>query len=268
MFNNAKGGKVLIGNSEMYYAAFGNGEKNLVIILGLGDGLKSVKGQAITLASFYKEYANEYKVYVFGRKENLPSDYSIKEMASDQKTAMNLLGLKSACVMGVSLGGMIAQQMAIEFPEVIEKLVIGVSVSRPNDTVKKVVRDWIELAKNGNHKELIEDTMQKTYTPERYKKFKVWMPLITMFGKPKSFERFIIQAEACLEHNAYDELHRINCPTLIIGGDSDKVVGISSSEEMAEKIKGSKLIIYKGLGHGAYEETKDFNHQVMKFLEE
>jgi pimeloyl-ACP methyl ester carboxylesterase len=53
---------------------------------------------------------------------------------------------------------------------------------------------------------------------------------------------------------------------LVIGGGSDAVVGKNASEEMAEKIKGSKLIIYEGLGHGAYEEAKDFNYQVMKFL--
>ena len=78
--------------------------------------------------------------------------------------------------------------------------------------------------------------------------------------------RFIIQANACTQHNTYNELDRIRCETLVIGGDSDKVVGKNSSEEIAEKIPTSKLVIFKGLGHMAYEEAKDFNHQVLSFL--
>lgn len=57
--------------------------------------------------------------------------------------------------------------------------------------------------------------------------------LITKIGRPESLDRFIIQAHACLNHNAYKELNRISCPTLVIGGDSDKVVGENTSEEMA-----------------------------------
>ena len=69
-----------------------------------------------------------------------------------------------------------------------------------------------------------------------------------------------------MSHDAYGELDRITCPTLVIGGDSDNVVGRNSSEEMAERIKDSILVVYEGLGHGAYEETKDFNLQVERFL--
>ena len=56
-----------------------------------------------------------------------------------------------------------------------------------------------------------------------------------------------------MRHNAYNELDRIKCETLVIGGDSDKIVGKNSLEEIAERIPGSKLVILKGLGHMAYE---------------
>ena len=96
----------------------------------------------------------------------------------------------------------------------------------------------------------------------------VWLfyPILIRTGRPSDFNRFIIQANSCLNHNAYDELNNIKSPTLIIGGDSDRIVGKNSSEEIADKIPQSKLIIYKGLGHGAYEEANDFNEQVLKFL--
>ena len=108
--------------------------------------------------------------------------------------------------------------------------------------------------------------MEKTFTEDKLKKYRVLYPILTRVGKPKNFNRLIVQANACLHHNTYDELDKIKCPTLVIGGDSDKVVGKNASKEMAIRINKSKLILYKGLGHGAYEEAKDFNQQVLSFL--
>lgn len=62
------------------------------------------------------------------------------------------------------------------------------------------------------------------------------------------------------------ELGKIKCKTLVLGGECDKVVGKNSSKEIAEKILGSKLVMFNGLGHMAYEEAKDFNDIVLKFL--
>ena len=77
----------------------------------------------------------------------------------------------------------------------------------------------------------------------------------------------IIQATACLTHNALDEISKIQCPTFVIGGDNDKIVGSSSSCELANHIAQSKLKIYNGLGHSTYEEAKDFNSQVLSFFD-
>lgn len=266
MFYEAKEGKVKVGSTGMDYVTFGKGQKPFIIIPGLGDGLKTVKGTQKVLARMYKLFAKEYKVYVFSRKNDIEEGYSTRDMAYDQKIAMENLGIKNAHIMGVSQGGMICQYIAIDYPEIIDKLVIGVSVSKQNDTMQKVVKNWIALAENNDYRNLIIDTMEKTFTGNKVKKYRKLYPVITRVGKPKSFKRFIIQANSCLNHNAYDELFKIKSPTLVIGGDSDNVVGKNASEEMSEKINESKLIIYKGLGHGAYEEAKDFNQQVLRFL--
>lgn len=268
MFNKPEGKTVKIGNTDMDYVVFGQGQKPLIILPGLGDGLKTVKGQlqARVLAKYYKQFAKDFKIYIFSRKNQLREGYSTREMARDQKLVMEKIGLQNADVMGVSQGGMIAQYLAIDYPDLIKKLIIGVSVSRQNETIQQVVKSWIGMAEFNDYKSLTIDTMEKTFSEKHLKKYRVFYPIISRMGKPKSFDRFLIQAEACLHHNAYEELKQIKCPTLIIGGDSDKVVGKNSSEEMTKKIENSKLVVYKGLGHGAYEETKDFNRQVINFL--
>ncbi|MBU5424797.1 alpha/beta hydrolase [Tissierella pigra] len=266
MFYGAKEGKVEIGATDMNYVTFGRGQKNLIIIPGLGDGLKTVKGTKILLTVMYKLFAKEHKVYFFSRKNYIEEGYSTREMAEDQRIAMENLGIQNAYVMGISQGGMISQYLAIDYPQMVDKLVIGVSVSKQNDNMQKVIKNWIALAKNNDYKNLIIDTMEKTFTENRLKKYRLLYPIVTKVGKPKDFNRFIIQANACLHHNSYDDLDKIKCSTLVIGGDSDKIVGENASKEMAERINKSKLILYKGLGHGAYEETKDFNRQVLRFL--
>ena len=84
-------------------------------------------------------------------------------------------------------------------------------------------------------------------------------------GKPKSFERFRIQAASCAAHDAYDRLDRIACPTLVIGGKDDRIVTGRASEEIAERIPGCRLFMYEGLGHGLYEEAPDFLRRVSAF---
>ena len=84
-------------------------------------------------------------------------------------------------------------------------------------------------------------------------------------GKPKSFDRFRIQAGSCITHNAYNELGKISCPTLVLGGTDDRIVTGQASEEMIPKIPGATLYMYDGLGHGLYEEAPDFLTRVAEF---
>ncbi len=267
MFYNAQNGNVKINDTDMDYICFGSGEKNLIMIPGLGDGLKTVKGTAIAFAMMYRKFAKNYKVYVFSRKNHITKGYSTRDMARDQIEAMKELGISKTSIMGVSQGGMIAQYIAIDYTEYVENLVLAVTLSRPNDTVLNAVNGWLEMAESNDYKNIFIDTTEKSYTENYLKKYRIFYPILSNIGKPKDLSRFIIQANACISHNAYNELSKITCPTLVIGGDSDNVVGKNSSEDIADAITQSKSVIYKGLGHMTYEEAKDFNEQVLDFLD-
>ena len=170
-----KNGYVAVGDTNMYYAAFGSGSKNLVVLPGLSDGLTTVKGKAWLLAPSYKRFFHEFTVYMFSRMNDMPEGYSIEDMADDQVTVMKNFGIDRACVLGVSQGGMIAQSIAIRHLEVVER------------------------------------------------------------------------------------------PTLILSGSDDKTVGNDAPHELKEGIADSELFVYEGLGHGAFEEAKDFYDRVLAF---
>ena len=268
MLWNAKNGTVPIDDTQMSYVCFGQGPEHFVLLPGLSDGLTTVKGKAVMLAKTYKPFFERFTVFMFSRKDDLPQGSSIREMAADQAAAMESLGMENACVMGVSQGGMIAQYLAIDHPHLVKKLVLAVTAPRANDMIRSAVGAWIELAKKGDHRQLMIDTAEKSYSEAWLKKYRKYYPLLGHLGKPKDYRRFLTNAEAILDFDAYDDLDQISCPALILAGKEDKIVGVKASYDRMEKIEGSRLHVYPGLGHAAYEEAPDFNERVLRFLME
>lgn len=265
MLYNVKTLTLKIGDTEMDYVSFGRGGKPLVLLPGLS--LRRVKGAGASLAYMYRIFAEEYKVYLFDRKEVLPDGYTVRDMARDTACAMQMLGLSNADVFGISQGGMIAQYLAIDHPQLVHKLVLGVTLSRENETARAAVERWIALAERGDYRALVLDLPEKMYSEAYRRKYQWLFPVLSKAGPPKgfSFGRFVTLARACLTCNTYDKLEQIKCPVLVLGGGQDKVVTGKASVEIAEKL-GCALYMYDELGHAAYEEAKDFNKRILAFL--
>lgn len=232
------------------------------------DGLATVKGKGAVMAAQNRLFLREYTVYVFSRKNNLPDSYSIREMADDQAEAMRTLGIGKASVVGVSEGGIIAQHLAADHADMVEKLVIAVSAPYANGTVRANVKYWIELAKQGNHKQLMTDIAEKYYSEAFLSRYRKLYPIIGTIGKPDDYHRFLVNAEAILGFDARNDVRRISCPVLIIAGGDDRIVGTQAANELNGIIPGSRLHVYPGLGHGAYEEAKDLKQRIYDFLED
>lgn len=265
MFYNAKNGTIPVGNTNMDYIRFGTGEKIMIMLPGVGDGFKTVKGTAVPFAFMYRSFAKKFTVYVFSRRNNLPQGFTTEDMAGDVKKAMDYLNISSACVVGVSQGGMIAVHLAADYPECAEKLVLAVTASHANETIKTVLGKWKAMAQQDRFKEIMIDSREKSYTEDYLKKYRLMYPFLPLI-KPKSLDRFIIQADSCLTHNACDKLEKIICPVMILGAAEDKIVTGEASLQLAERIAGSKVHIYPGYSHGVYEQAKDFNGRIFEFL--
>ena len=266
MLYNAKNGTAVLEGGTLNYIRFGTGKKNLLMLPGLGDGLKTVKGTALPMAVMYRMFAREFTVWAFSRRNEQKPGSTTREMAGDAALAMDALGIGKADVFGVSMGGMIAQWLAIDYPEKVDKLILAVTCAEPNPILTEAVEEWIALAKLGDHTGFMDSNLKRIYSEDYYRKNKWMAPIVGRLTKPKSYDRFFIQADACLTHDAHENLGEIQAPTLVIGGEQDQALGGEPSRQIAAAIPGAKLKMYPQWGHGVYEEEKEFNRLVLDFL--
>ena len=266
MFAGIKNGTVALGGDTMHYVRFGRGNKTLIMLPGLGDGLTTVKGTALPMALMYRAFAGAYTVHMFSRRNHIPEGYGTRDMARDLAEAMDTLGITQADIVGVSMGGMIAQHFAADYPGRIGKLVLVVTSAEPNATLTESVCEWKALAEQGDHTAFMDSNVRRIYSEDYYRKNKWLVQVMGKLTKPKSYDRFFVQADACLTHDAYESLPLIQAPTLVIGGEKDNALGGDPSREIAANIPGAELWMYAEWGHGLYEEAKDFNQVVLGFL--
>ena len=263
MFYGAKEGKLTVSGMQLDYITFGKGEKPLILIQGLNT--RGIRGAALSLAYMYRIFARDYKVYLFDRRPQVFPGITVRDMAMDVAAAMDVLGLRNAHVVGVSQGGMIAQYLAIDRPELVEKLVLAVTLCRNNATVVQVIGSWIQMAQAGHMQALVTDMAEKMYSDAYLKRYRPFLPLLTVLQKPKDVQRFVRLAQACLNCDTYGILQKIGCPVLVIGGAEDRIVTGEASRDLADRL-GCRLHMYEMLGHAAYEEAADFNRIVYDFL--
>lgn len=263
---HTKNGTLQMQDAQMDYIRFGSGGRNLVILPGLGDSLRTVKGTALPMAWMYRMFAKDFTVYAFSRKAPLQDGWTTRDMARDQTKAMEKLGIQNADVFGVSMGGMIAQYLAIDYPQKVGKLILAVTSSCPNPILTESVSEWIGFAQKGDHSGFMDSNLRRIYSKGYYRKYKWLAPVIGRLTKPKSYQRFYVQANACVTHDAVALLNRIQAPTLVMGGAQDMALGADASREIALRIPNAQLRMYEQWGHGVYEEAEDFNREMLDFL--
>lgn len=150
MLCNARNRQLTLDGAAVHYLQFGKGDRHLIMIPGLGDGLKTAKGMALPVAYQYRAFAKAgYTVTLISRREPLQEGCTTRDMAADLARCMELLGIPQADVLGVSQGGMIAQWLAFDHPEKVRRLVLTVTTPTGNETVHAVVPRWMELARQG-----------------------------------------------------------------------------------------------------------------------
>lgn len=237
-----------IDDFEMYYEI--HGEENaipLVLIMGLGSDSRLWMLQV-------PEFSKNYKVILFdnrdvGRTSKMDISYTIDTMAEDVFNLLERLGVERCHILGFSMGGMIAQAIALRYPEKVRSLILCATASRGPKGLS-VLKMW-----NG----LVESITRLANNPliEHLAKY-FYIQL------PKEIFR---QCEAVEKFDVTERLKEIRAPTLVLAGDRDNVITLWSAWDMASRIPNVEFKILWGCGHAIFlEKWWEFNKEVLQFL--
>ena len=252
----------------MNYLKFGNGKKIFVILPGLS--VQSVMGFADSVAEAYQIFADDYTVYLFDRRNELPEKYTVYDMAQDTAEAFKVLGLDHVDLFGASQGGMIAMEIAIKYPELVNKLVLGSTSASIEEDQYQTVGEWVWLAEDGDREGLYLAFGEAIYPQDVFEQSKGLLIEAAKTVTDEDLERFIILAEGMKGFDVADDLGRITCPVLVIGSEDDQVLGAEASVQIAERLGDNTdavLYMYDGYGHAVYDLAPDYKDRMLDFFE-
>ena len=262
----AEKGNVKIKNGEIEFIKFGRGERTLVILPGLSyDGFFE---QANAIESAYNVFTNDFTVYLIDRNLTPRAGCTVQDIAEDTAETLEKLNVESADFFGASLGGMVAQSLAILYPHLVNKLVLGSTLSRPNGTFSNVLTRWENIAKRGDANKIIRDVNQTIYSAFTLKRYARVFAEIKTATTPEKTARFIAYIAAAKNFDVYGSLDKIKSKTLVIGALNDKITTVAAARETAQVIKNCKYFEYKRFGHAVFDEAKGYKAHIYRFLTE
>ncbi len=269
---------------SLHYEVHGDAGDPLLCVMGLG-------GDHMFWEFQTPVFARAHKTIVFdnrgaGRSSKPPGPYSVQLLADDAAALLAHLGIARAHVVGLSMGGMIAQDLAIRHGERVGALVLAATYARPDESVRRTSEEGAQRAMGSplamlqggkidpsaiDIKQVFRFMMSLVLSAEFIEREKQWLRGLlerTLANEP-SMEAFLAQVSAVLGHDAAADLERVRSPTLVLTGDADKLVRPHHSDELAQLIPGAKLVKVPGGTHGFnIEMAERFNKEVLDFIAE
>lgn len=253
------------------YHRVGDGDRRLLVIPGLADAFGSRDPSRLTAEWLargrYPDLTDVFDVWIVGRPRGIPEGYTTRDMAGEYASLLDRTG--PASVLGLSMGGMIAQHLAADYPDLVDDLVLGVSGHRLGDAGRDAIRRWRDWAEAGEWLELVLDATAVTYSGARRL---VYPPLLRAASglaslEPEEPADVVVSCRACLGHDAGAELGEIGAPTLVLGGAEDRLFPESVLRKTARDVPDARLDLLGGVGHAAPVERRGaFNRAVRSFL--
>lgn len=251
------------------YVRFGEGDDVLLVFTG-GPGNTLPSGFMIRVFGQFKHLSKSYMIYALGRKGELPEGYTTRDMAEDYAEVIRVeFDGGPMDVMGMSYGGLIAQHLAADHPELVRRLVIAMSCYRFSEEGNEMDLRYAELLSEGKKREALK-SLEPMIEGGRIKKsfMKFFMGYVgpLLWSTTDSPSDLLVEGKAEMAHNSKSRLAEIKAPTLVIGGDKDYFCPVERLRETAAGIPDARLVLYEGKGHMI--TGKQFEKDVIAFLNE
>ncbi|MCC6443498.1 MAG: alpha/beta fold hydrolase [Armatimonadetes bacterium] len=257
---------VEVDGINLYYEERGQGDP-LVLIMGLG-------ADHTLWDPHVAAYEQHFRCILIdnrgaGRSDKPEGPYTTRMMADDVAALMDALGIEQARVAGISMGGAIAQELALCYPQKVKSLILICTWPRCDPYTVNVFEHFRDIRAHIDPLTFVKVVHLWIFAPPY---FESHMDDLIQ-GQQESAANFMpqhayaAQCEACITHDTLDRLEQIEVPTLITVGDMDIFTPIRFSEQMLHRIPDSEMLIYEGCGHvHHFEVSEKFNEDTLEFL--
>ncbi len=251
----------------MNYLRFGKGKQAFVILPGLS--VQSVMGSAPAIENQYKLFTEDFTVYLFDRRSDIPASYDIFQMAEDTVCAIKELGLSEISLFGVSQGGMIAMTIAALYPGLVSRLSLSSTTVRATEKRIRVIREWSALAAKKDREGLFLSMGEKIYPRSYFEKYRHAFVLLSHTVTNEELARFIILADGISGFDLTDRIGQINCPVQLSYDEEDKVFPEDPVPELKEHLSALPVFesrSFNGYGHSLYDTAPGFGKWLFDFF--
>ncbi len=260
--------KMNINESSLYFQEFGSG-KPLVLIAGLASDSQSWLPVIVKLSK-------HFRVIIFdnrgvGRSPSDNADITIQKMTDDCVALMEHLNLSSAYVLGHSMGGMIAMDLAVRYPNLVKKLVLEATAPKISMRNKELFKDWSAYLKTGMEKQLwFRNIFYWIFSPAFFNNEVMLEQAVTMaiyYPYPQSDESFENQVKAVSIFDYTSKVGNIQSSTLIMYGQEDLLFSELETDDLFKDMSNSKTIIIPKAAHSIHMDNPEgFTEVVVDFF--
>jgi 3-oxoadipate enol-lactonase len=255
--------------ARIHYEVAGRADgEPLLLIQGLGADLKGWAAQRYALGRRYRLLLVDNRGA--GGSDKPEGPYDLEVMANDAVAVLDAEGIDAAHVIGASMGGVIAQILAVRHPARVRSLVLSCTACHHHDWRVELLQDWADLAEAKGMRALTGEAVRWLVGPRHNVRFRVPFGLLGPIVLNIPAHAFAAQARAitAMSDDLRDELRFVEAPTLVIVGTQDILTPVADSEEIAELIPGAELSVVAGAAHGVMIEAANaFNERVLAFLD-
>lgn len=205
-----------------------------------------------------------------GASDKPEGPYDLEVMARDALAVLDAEGIEQAHVMGASMGGVIAQIIAVRDPARVRSLVLACTACHHHEWRVELLREWADLAEERGMRALASTALRWLVGPRVHVRFRLPFGLLAPVVLNVPAHAFAAQARAivAMPDDVRTELSRVSVPTLVVVGSQDVLTPVADSEEIADLVAGAELVVLTGAPHGLMiEAAAPFNAAVLDFLE-
>jgi pimeloyl-ACP methyl ester carboxylesterase len=262
-----------LGDVRVPRITFGARDGRPVLLLpGLTDGLAPITDPRSReqLADPPLDLLDRHLVHVVSHRFPAAPPLTTRILALDAANLLEQVADRPAVIVGHSMGAMVAQHLAADRPELVDRLVLSCTVGRADDGFRAVLARWEVLVRAGRWRDFFADAIDRSYTGSDRLRRRVAQRVLEVEALGDELrDRHLALSEACASHDALDRLGVVDAPALILAGARDEVTAAHHAEELGGALPNATVEIWDGYGHGLPEQARErFARRVRAFLED